>query len=524
MPTRLDQARARSSDYSRPGVPLRHRHRRAVLRAARHCGQLPDEAGERHRVIVELGVHGPGRQHYAACAGAGCQPVAPDGRSPDPQARMPAGLATGTPFPAIRALTVALAILQLRASRRCRFALRRAPPGVGLAATKVSGVAPTTGHATRRRADATPGPCAVVFSAMAPKRMNRDEFFAQLSRLDDHQIKKALWNLYWRGSAQLRERIEGEFDPAAQAEKTRAAAQPPDPESVLWDVREFVELARAGAYMYGDRRVSPKERSRWRSTFKRLATDALSALRARDAGPAREAVALIIDLACETRGTDYFHSDDPMEAARFVVSDAVEILWKTVRDIQGFGSFAELAAVQLPRWESRYGWTRSACGQLSLKETSLASLLAEMLYAPDMWAMFADRYLDALDRIARSGAAGRSSRRAHGYDSEGFARRERTGHLAEWHGLLLDRLAGAEGEDRLDRLVQHPALSGPDLTFLRARLALHRDDLDLARKLVQECLQDLPGHDGYAAFAVEIGTELPPRARQVADERARHGG
>ena len=38
--------------------------------------------------------------------------------------------------------------------------------------------------------------------------MNRDEFFAKLAGLDEDRIKKALWNLYRRGPAQLRERIE----------------------------------------------------------------------------------------------------------------------------------------------------------------------------------------------------------------------------------------------------------------------------------------------------------------------------
>ena len=41
---------------------------------------------------------------------------------------------------------------------------------------------------------------------MSPKRMNREEFFAKLSPLDAEQLRKALWNLYWRGSAPLRER------------------------------------------------------------------------------------------------------------------------------------------------------------------------------------------------------------------------------------------------------------------------------------------------------------------------------
>lgn len=63
----------------------------------------------------------------------------------------------------------------------------------------------------------------------------------------------------------------------------------------------------------------------------------------------------------------------------------------------GFDRFAARAAVQLVRWESRYGWTRSGWGSIAEEEVSLASVLARMLGAPDMWVTFADRYLDALD-------------------------------------------------------------------------------------------------------------------------------
>jgi hypothetical protein len=83
---------------------------------------------------------------------------------------------------------------------------------------------------------------------------------------------------------------------------------------------------------------------------------------------------------------------------------------------------------------------------------------------------------------------------------------------------LLDRLAGSEAEDRLDQLAGHPALAGPELTFLRAWLARQRGDLDGARSLVQDCLQELPGHQGFASFAAEIGADLPPRARELADQ------
>jgi hypothetical protein len=351
--------------------------------------------------------------------------------------------------------------------------------------------------------------------------MNRDEFFAKLADLDEDRIKKALWNLYWRGPAQLRERIESELDPVQDAVRRRAAAEPPDPGIVLWEVRDFAELARAGAYMAGDRRVSPKERTRWRLTFRRLAADALAALRHEDSGPAEEAVALLIDLACETKRFDYFRSEDPMEAAQFVVSDVAATLWEFVRERHGFARFATVAAAQLPRWESAYGWSRSGWGKLAEKETSLASVLGRTLRAPDAWTTFADCYLDALDQIARTAATKPASRPFYSYPDADYHRGERTRDLAEWHSLLLERLAGSEAEDRLDRLARHPALGGPELTFVQARLAQLRGDTDAARELTEACLGRLPGHDGFADFAVQIGAELPASTRDKLAERAR---
>jgi hypothetical protein len=356
---------------------------------------------------------------------------------------------------------------------------------------------------------------------VALNRMNRDEFFAKLADLDEDQIKKALWNLYWRGPAQLRVRVESELDPVQNAVRKRATAEPPDPETVLWEVRDFAELARAGAYMAGDRRVSPKERTRWRLTFRRLAADTLAALRHEDCGPAEEAVALLIDLACETRRFDYFRSEDPMEAAQFVVSDAAATLWEFVRERHGFARFATVAAAQLPRWESAYGWSRSGWGKLAEKETSLASVLGRTLRAPDAWTMFADCYLDALDQIARTEAAKPAPRSSHSYPDSDYRRSERTRDLAEWHSLLLERLAGSEAEDRLDRLARHPALGGPELTFVQARLAQLRGNTDAARTLMETCLRKLPGHDRFADFAVQVGTELSPSTKDKLAERAK---
>jgi hypothetical protein len=92
---------------------------------------------------------------------------------------------------------------------------------------------------------------------MAAERMNpmnREEFFAKLAPLDAEQLRKVLWNDSWRGSASVRERIEGELAPAEKVERKRSASE------LLDAVTEFAELMRSGAYMAGDSRVS-RERS-----------------------------------------------------------------------------------------------------------------------------------------------------------------------------------------------------------------------------------------------------------------------
>lgn len=338
---------------------------------------------------------------------------------------------------------------------------------------------------------------------MPANRMGREEFFGKLAGLDEQRLKKALWNLYWRGNAAVRERIEAELAP----DQPKPAPKPaPASDVVLAQVRDFVALARSGSYIAGDRRVSPKERSSWRVTFRRLADAAQQALTATPGPDAVVAMKSLIDLASETRGYDYFRSEDPVEAARFVVSDAVERLWDRLLDMYGFDGFAERAAPQLIRWESRYGWTRSGSGSVAERETSLAGVLARKLKAADMWVTFADRYLDALD---------------HDGESRTYQRDRRAGELAEWHAMLLERLPDYDADDRLDRLVAHPALSGPELTFVRAKLARQRGDLDRARELARECLTRLPGHPDFQRFAMEIGATLPESARRIVESTRR---
>ncbi len=284
---------------------------------------------------------------------------------------------------------------------------------------------------------------------------------------------------------------------------------------MLAEVRDFVGLARSGAYMAGNRRVSPKERSRWRMTFRRLAKAAQDTLGTDGYRTGAAALELLIHLAGETGRYDYFHSEDPVQAAGFVVSEAVTALWGTVRDRDGFPAFTTLAAGQLIRWEAPHGWTRRGEGSIADKESSLAEVLAGMLVAPDHWDSFAAAYLDALDQLPetvtarRQPAGGRIDR----------TRTDRARALCQWHGMLLDRLADSESEHLLDRLVEHPALAGAELDFIAAQLATRRGEQDRARELIYGCLEQLPGHPGFWQFAHQIEAPLPAAARDVAARR-----
>jgi hypothetical protein len=105
-----------------------------------------------------------------------------------------------------------------------------------------------------------------------------------------------------------------------------------------------------------------------------------------------------------------------------------------------------------------------------------------------------------------------------------YRRRERTDDLAVWHEMLLERFTGTPEDDLLDRLVASPALAGPGLAFLRAKIAERRGDVAQAAALVTESLKELPGRTEYQDFAVEVGAELPPRAREMVAERGRIRG
>lgn len=329
---------------------------------------------------------------------------------------------------------------------------------------------------------------------MAANRMNKDEFFRKMAPVDEAGLRKALWTAYWRGTDKTRELIEESLSPTGT--RVRKAPAKPDPTAVAAEVAEFVTLANEGAYMGRDRRVSRQERSKWRHTFRRLAKETTDALAGDHPDPAIGAMESLIDLACQTKRYQIFHTEDAMEAARFIVSDAAEALWVAIRRQHGFAAFSTHAARGLWRWESRFGWTLHGWGWVPERETSLAQVVARMLTSADAWGQLAEDYLRVLDDPPRPAFEPESLR---------AARNERTSDLAEWHRLLIEQLMGTDYEDRLDRLVIHPALSGPELTFLQAQLAAWHGNQEEARVLIQKCRRALPGHSQFKALAEEVG-------------------
>jgi len=336
-------------------------------------------------------------------------------------------------------------------------------------------------------------------------RMNREQFYAAVADLDQERLRRALWTVYWRSAAPVRERIEAEIAPpvAKRAEQSTSGSVSPD--AVLREVHDFVALARSGAYMGGDRRVSRTERSRWRFTFRRLLKQARTQLTAGCGEPDPAALVALLEFASDLRDYDYFHTDDPVQAAGLVFSDEVALVWGRVQRRSGFAEFAKFAAPQFVRWEARHGWTRSGFGSVSLRETSLAEVLERMLTVPDAWITFAECYLSALDDLATSPVPGPSTR------SGAFALDRRSGVLSRWHDALLGRLIDTEAEEILDRIAVHPALGGPELMFFQAKLARRRGDVERAAELITGCLAELPGHSEFLAFAQEIAVARPTR-------------
>lgn len=283
---------------------------------------------------------------------------------------------------------------------------------------------------------------------------SRAEFFERVAPFDADRLRLALWKLYARGNDDLRRRIAEQLDPIAREEaKASKLPEPVDPGFLTDDVNEFCELARSGAYLGGSRLVSPKQRSAWRTTFRRLLQDANTLLAQGDVETGAEALEALLDVAVESSGFHYFRSEDPVAALNLVVSEQVAVLWRALLASAGLTGFARRATSQLVRWESRGGWTVHG-EKLVHREVPLAQVLDGLLPAGDAWVTLGRAYLDLLDTLAAEARS--STRDTLTVKSE---RSQRASRLSGWHRLLAKRLAGSEAEDLIQRIARHPALT-----------------------------------------------------------------
>lgn len=282
---------------------------------------------------------------------------------------------------------------------------------------------------------------------MVAKKFDRTQFFRTTSGFDRDDLEKMLWTLYWRGDARTRERVEELIDPS---QVTVTAPTPPSAEVVRRNVKEFAALARAGAYLARDRRVSPKERTRWRFTYKDHFAQSFAALSAgtgEEIRPAVEAVSTLITLACETEGFDYFRSEDPIEASKVVISEMVDQLWTGIGRALGPEELCRLSAVQIVHWERKYGWTRFGFGRTSEKESTLAEVLPRHLLTPDMWSSFTEHFIHELDTVA--------GKKSPSYGTVSA----RTDALEPLNKSLIERLHASGADDRIAALLDNRGLT-----------------------------------------------------------------
>lgn len=127
-------------------------------------------------------------------------------------------------------------------------------------------------------------------------------------------------------------------------------------------------------------------------------------------------------------------------------------------------------------------------------------MLAGLLEIPDHWQAFAEHYLAAPDEAADHDGA---EAKRH-WRSREQIRRERARALAAWNQQLIDHLEATDAAGLLDRLVTHPGLVGAERTYLEAELAHRRGRHEKAGELIEQCLDELPGHEGFRETSVRF--------------------
>ncbi|MGH3262206.1 MAG: hypothetical protein ACRDNS_09445 [Trebonia sp.] len=63
---------------------------------------------------------------------------------------------------------------------------------------------------------------------------NRAQFFGNPAPLREDELERALWHLYWRGTAAVRGRVEAELDPQEARQQRYAEVEAVDPQRTRW--------------------------------------------------------------------------------------------------------------------------------------------------------------------------------------------------------------------------------------------------------------------------------------------------
>ena len=151
-------------------------------------------------------------------------------------------------------------------------------------------------------------------------------------------------------------------------------------------------LARAGAYLGGTRRVSPRRRGRWASSFHEHLTAARGQASTTAGAAAYQA---LIELAIVASERSLFEGSPPVRRLRLSIPAQVATLWDARLRARGLTAVADELLGQLVRWERPRGWGAAHA------EEALAEVLAVRLPTMMSWEVAAAAYERALDRAAR---------------------------------------------------------------------------------------------------------------------------
>ena len=133
---------------------------------------------------------------------------------------------------------------------------------------------------------------------------------------------------------------------AAELRKARRARKtaPPEPDTALWNAREFLENVRQQNYLAPNRSVPKKERTRWRFTARRVYRD-LVALQAFEEHrrESAELLAELFRLLCRAEQVYLFPSVEPFKAMKIPKTEVLGAALAAARATLPADAFLDLA-------------------------------------------------------------------------------------------------------------------------------------------------------------------------------------